>query len=952
MLRRLASRAPTPLLTLVLAVLALDPSTVSAQSSPEELRARVERLRARRPAAVPEGALLSIEYLIDIAQRIERRFAPQSASWLRRAERFLRAAEDGRDPYVEHGRGQILNRGYDPSFSPARQGYAIYVPPDYDPQRAYPLIIMLHGGSSLGNLFLGVVLGNNMDWETYSLHLWDDYTPRWSPDAIVVAPDGVGQPIWRWMGEQDVLEVMADVQRHYSVDPNRVVLGGLSNGGMGAYQLGTRHAWRFSHVQAIAGAPSWLQYTGGRPTDHERTAMLRISGLHLIENTTNTDFRYYHGTRDPGPMRPAYVRELTEHMRRQGLSPQERWFEHGHDLLYLVHRHGRVYADLAGYVRNPRPPRVRIVTGDYRANRQHWVSVTRIERYPELARADARAERGVLRVETDNVLELTFHLEDCPLGSHETARVEVDGTQVFEGPRSQLGRSVTVSRQNGTWRMGALPRARGLEKIPGLAGPMSDAYFDEIIHVYGTQNPANVNELRQTANRGANGWPTGVWYLNQRVVPDTEVTDAMMHSHHLALYGSPGDNAVLDRIARQLPLRAENGAVVMASGERFAGDDVGARFIHPNPLAPTRYVLVHTGVTAAAVGRTRNLPDFLPDYVVYDRRTTTSRPRLIAGRARQLAAGYFDRFWRLAATEAHGGDDGDDEPSPARGRRASRLQLPPGITPERMRELAVAVGAPPNFVLPPAVLQQTPPSELGPGPVPPAPPVPHRFSAPRDDPNGDIARRIARMVPSFYNYRAIIPGGVWETSPRAVFQIRSEDACLAALHEAGVPHERYTEPLTTPTPTPVRLTGPVGGVAYTPTSVGSAIVISCEMAARLPLLSRIVRREGVRRVEILSAHRTRPNISFHRLGMALDIFGFHTARGRLSVNDHFVETPAHRTCDAPEPTDWRAATLLRIACSLARSRRFNSILTPNYNDGHRNHFHIDIRPDDNRIFLR
>jgi hypothetical protein len=950
MLRRLASRVHAPLLALaLLAPTALGTAQPRASTSQDELRARVARLRQNRPASVPEGTLLSIEYLLDIARRIEQRFPTQSAQWTRRAERFLESAERGRDPYVE-GRGQILNRGYDASFSPARQGYAIYIPPNYDPQRAYPMLIMLHGGSSLGNLFLGVVLGNNMDWLTYSQHLWDDYTPRWSPEFIVVAPDGVGQPIWRWMGEQDVLEVLADVQRHYNVDPNRVVLGGLSNGGMGAYQIGTRHAWRFSHVQAIAGAPSWLQYTGGRPTEDERTAMLRVSGMHLFENTTNTDFRYYHGTRDPGPMRPAFVRELTAHVRQLGLTPQERWYEHGHDLLYLVHRHGRIYEDLARYQRNPRPPRVRVVTGDYRANRQHWVSVTRVERYPELARVDARVESNVLRVETNNVLEVTFHMDDCPL-SGSTVRIEVDGARAFEGPRSQLGATAVVSRQNGSWRLGALPRAQGLEKVPGLAGPMSDAYFDEIIHVYGTRNAANVNTLRDTANRGANGWPQGVWYLNQRVIPDTEVTDAMMRTHHLALYGSPGDNAVLDRIAAQLPIRVENGAVVLSSGQRFAGNEVGARFVYPNPLAANRYVLVHTGVTANAVSRTRNLPDFLPDYVVYDRQTTGSRPRLIAGRNRQLAAGYFDRFWRLSAPERRGGDDGD-ESTPPRGRRGRRVELPPGMTPERMRELAVAVGAPPDFVLPPAVLQQTPAPELEPGPVPPAPSAPRRFLAPASDPNGALARQLARAIPSFYNYRAIIPGGAWTTSPRAVWQIRSEEACLRALDEAQIPYERVTEPLTTPTPTPVRITGAVGGVAYTTTRVADPIVLSCEMAARLPVLSRIARAEGVRRIEILSSHRTRPNISFHRMGMALDIFAFDTPRGRLSVNDHFVETPAHRTCEAPEPSDWRAAALLRIACALATSERFSSILTPNYNDGHRNHFHIDIRPDDDRIFVR
>jgi hypothetical protein len=938
------------LLLPALAVALLLPAAARADSV-EELRQRVARLRADRPEGVPAGTVTSIAYLLQVAERIERRFPEQSAAWKRRAERFLAAAEEGRDPYPE-GRGQILNRGYDASFSPRPQGYAVYLPPDYDPSRRYPLMVMLHGGSSNGNLFLGVVLGNNMDWERYNEFLWNDFTPRWSPDWIVVAPDGVGQVIWRWMGEQDVLEVIEDVRRHYSVDEDRIVLGGLSNGGMGAHSIGMRHAWRFSHVQAIAGAPSWVQYTGGRPTDAEMAAMLRYSGMHLIENSVNTDYHFYHGTQDPGPMRPRFIRQLSSHMEEIGLDPEphEHWYEHGHDLLYLVHRHGRVYPRLAEIRRDPRPRRVVVVTGDYRANRQHWVTVSRIARYPQLARVEAVAEDGRITASTDNALELAFDLRTAPLGESGETRIEVDGAEVYAGPRAHLGHVVHVAKDaDGAWALGFLPEAEGLEKVPGLAGPMSDAYHDEIVHVYGTQDPEAERALRRTAERGSRGWPVGVWYLNQRVIPDTEVTEELMRSAHLALYGAPGQNAVLDRIMDELPIRVEAGAVVTRAGDRFAGRDVGARFVYPNPEAPDRYVLVHTGVTADAVAQTRKLPDFLPDYVIYDRRTTSGRrPRLIAGRRRQLAAGYFDRFWRLPAPEEAGAAAPDAEPEGERARRP----LPEGVSAEEMRRLALRVGAPEDFILPSALFEQTPAPRLEPGSVPSAPPRPRRFRAPRSDPNGPIARMIARLVPTFYNYRAIIPGGLWHTARRAVWQIRPQTECLAALDEAGVPYRRVTEELRTPTPTPVEILGEVNGVSFTTVRPDEPIVLSCEMAARLPLLTRVAARQRVRRISILSSHRTRPRQSFHRMGMALDLFAFDTNRGRMSVLDHFVETPAHTTCEAPAPDDWRAAALLRIACDLARSRRFNSVLTPNYNDGHRNHFHVDIRPNDDRVFVR
>jgi len=903
----------------------------------ESLRGRLAEVRADRPSGVPEGTLTSIAYLLDVSERIERRFPSQSEAWRTRAARFLDSVEQGRDPYPQAA-GQILNRGYDPSFSSSRQGYAIYLPPDYDPSREYPVMVMLHGGSSNGNLFLGVVLGNNMDWERYNQFLYDDFTPRWSPDWIVVAPDGVGQVIWRWMGEQDVLEVIDDVVRHYSVDEDRIALGGLSNGGMGAYSIGTRHAWRFSLVQAMAGAPSWLQYTGGRPSDAEEATMLRYSGMHLIENATNTSFFYYHGTEDPGPMRPAFVRQLDDRVEDLGVDVTGRWYQHGHDLLYLVHRHGRIYPNLLEYERDRSPAEVTLVTGDYRAARQHWVRVTRIERYPQLATVRARASTGSITATTDNVIELAFDLRDAPVGPSGELTITVDGAEVYSGPRLHAGHVVRCARDDeGEWSLGFLPPPEdGLEKVPGLAGPITDAYHDEIIHVYGTQNASHTSSLQRTAQRGANGWPLGLWHLDQRVVADTEVTAQMMREAHLALYGGPGDNAVLDRIMEQLPIRAEEDAVVMANGQRFEGRRVGARYVYPNPEQPDRYVLVHLGTSPEAVSLTRNLPDFVPDYVVYDHRSAASRVRLIHRSNRQpLAAGFFDRHWQLP--EWH-----DPHARP----------LPDGVSAEEMRALALRVGAPADFILPAPLFEQTPAPQLDPGDEPAAPARPTRFLAPYDAPNGPIARQIARHVPRFYNYRAIIPGGDWIVSERASFKIRPEQRCLDVLDRLGVPYARHTEELSTPTPTPVEITGAVNGVSFETVRPDTPVLLSCEMAARLPLLTRIVRRQGVQRIVVLSSHRTRPTQSFHRMGMALDLFAFDTRQGRMSVLDHFVETPAHRTCEAPEPDDWRARRLLRIACDLVESRQFNSVLTPNYNDGHRNHFHIDIRPDDDRIFVR
>lgn len=972
------------------------PTRADAQSTPPsvaQLRAQLTALEHARPAGITQGTVESIGYNIDVSERIADRFGPQSVEWRRRAEHFLARAREGHEPFLE-AQNQIVNRGYTTPISRIRQGYAVYLPPHYDPSRAYPMMVVLHGGSSNGNLFLGVVLGNNMDWLTYSSHLWDEYTPRWSPEWIVVAPDGYGQVMWRWMGEQDVLDVVADTRRHYNVDADRVVLCGLSNGGVGAYSIGTRHASEFSAVLAIAGSPGWRQYTGGRPRDDENVLLRRLSAIDMAENATNTSFRAYHGHFDPGPMRPAYFEEFVALVQRENLPIRTTWYDMGHDLLYVVHRHGVLYRELENVRRDPRPHEVRVVTGDYRANRQHWVTVTRIEDYPHLARVRAVAEGDAITVQTSaNTMAFSLDVRDVPLAQGDQARIVVDGHDLYAGARAALGHITSIVRRDGAWRLGVAEAPGGaLEKRPGLSGPISDAYYDGMIHVYGTHNPDHVAAMRQAAERGARGWPIWLWNHSQRVVADSDVTDEMMRTSHLVLYGSPGDNTVLERIAAQLPIRAD-ATGVSVGGQRFEGSRVGAKFVYPNPLAQGRYVIVQTGVTPEAVASGYNLPDFVPDFFVYDQNTTRARPRLVSGPFRPLASGFFDRHWQLPPEAQSAARRGVRT-----GRVGDRITVPREATlpavvaaPSAAAALAAPRGAKPagDGAKPDGELdkreqrgaqqrtEEAPP--LGGGeatategggraddaprrehwggtlPIPPAPPTPPRpthFLASARDPAGAVARRMASRIARFRNFRSEVAGATWRTDDQGQWSIRPQRECLAALRAAHIPAQLWAGPLPTPVATPVELTGPVEGVRFRNMDETQPVVVACELAVRLPVLAAVLLRHDVRTVDVLSAYRDHPFTSFHTFGLALDLARFHTRAGVLVVERDFQQTPGDETCSAPPATTEPARALREIACDLVGTHQLSSVLTPNYNQGHHNHFHVDIRPDDPRQFSR
>jgi predicted esterase len=606
------------------------------------LRARLAALEKSPPKGLSRGVLLSIAHVLDVYERIRDDFPHDAPEWFQRAKRYLDAAERGEDGIAAEN-GRIVSRGYRSPISQRIQGYTVYVPPNYTPDREWPLMIVLHGGSSNGNLFLGVVLGNNMSWLEYPQHLWHRYEPKWSPEWIIAAPDGYGQVLWRWMGEQDVLDVVDDIKHHYRVDPNQVVLSGLSNGGVGAYSVGSRQAWRFALVQAMAGSPSWIFYGGeGSVHEPEATLMRAVSAFDLTDNWWDTDFRYYHGNVDPGPMRPAYIKRLDEQVEKLGVPHKGTWYDAGHDLLYIVHRHGKIYEDIKNVRRNPRPNEVRVVSGDYRAARQFWLEITRFHDYPELAHLKGKASDARIEVSTTNVDAFAIDLRDTPTSGSEI-ELAVDGQTVGKYPRAQLGHRVHLVKR-GTWQLG-VPDDGALAKRAHLSGPISDAYFDRMVHVYGTQRAENTAELEKLAKKGAKGWPMWLWTVDQEVIADRNVTPELARSAHLVLYGTPGDNSVLDRIAAKLPVRVE-GEQVLLGAQKFSGKGVGTKFVYPNPESPERYVIVMTAPTIDGVRRGNNLPDFVPDYTVYDATSTGSRPRLVPQKA-PLARGFFDAHWQL-----------------------------------------------------------------------------------------------------------------------------------------------------------------------------------------------------------------------------------------------------------------------------------------------------------------
>src|SRR5437867_684038 len=112
--------------------------------------------------------------------------------------------------------------------------YGQYVPDSYRPDKAYGLVICLHGAGFTGDAYL----------ERWQARLGEAY--------ILACPTLPMGNWWTRTAEDFVLATIRAVEARYHVDPNRVFLTGMSNGGIGAYLIGAHHASRFAAVVPMA----------------------------------------------------------------------------------------------------------------------------------------------------------------------------------------------------------------------------------------------------------------------------------------------------------------------------------------------------------------------------------------------------------------------------------------------------------------------------------------------------------------------------------------------------------------------------------------------------------------------------------------------------------------------------------------------------------------------------
>jgi len=570
------------------------------------------------------------------------------ASDLKRAAWALDAAAErmdqlqaGHAPWREHT--GLIPLGFRSRLDGSVQPYGLWVPEGLEAGRPVPVWIWLHGRG-------------DKETDLAFLHGRAHKAPELQPvDAVVLLPFGRYCNGWKGPGFVDVFEALEAAGQVRAIDPERIVLAGFSMGGAGAWNIGARRTDRFCAIHGGAGFVDTKRYLGIDPA----SVPLYES---LLWNTTDVPPVARNLLHLPAI---AYSGEL-DRQRAASEIMVETLAAEGRVLPHVIgagmpHKYDEVSkrricdflvrAQAAGRPR--RSETVTMATTTLADSRVQWVEALGLAEHFQPARIDASRKGAGLVVSTHNVTALALH--DLP----PEACVTIDGSELQAAATAET--TITLAREAlapaGVWRRVAAEDLPARRKRPGLTGPIDDAFTAPFIVVGPTGlglHPAVDAFAREELAHFQARW-RDLFRGALPIVPAGEVTEEMLRTKHLVLFGDPQSNPLIARVLPGLPLEWNATTLAIGGGSAAAASRPAAShvpiMIQPNPLAPPtahdpgRYVVLNSGITFREDDDVSNARQTskLPDWAVVDItvKADGKRPGRIA------AAGCCDAFWRI-----------------------------------------------------------------------------------------------------------------------------------------------------------------------------------------------------------------------------------------------------------------------------------------------------------------
>jgi predicted peptidase len=148
------------------------------------------------------------------------------------------------------------------TIGPTAHRYQVYVPVEFSPDKAWPVIVYLHGGGAQGLDALLPTVGGLAN---------DIRARRDAFPTLALFPQASPNATWSQSDMQElVLRELEQTISDFHGDPARIYLAGYSMGGVGAYRMAYRWPQKFAALIVIAGRVDASTARGGRVSDADR----------------------------------------------------------------------------------------------------------------------------------------------------------------------------------------------------------------------------------------------------------------------------------------------------------------------------------------------------------------------------------------------------------------------------------------------------------------------------------------------------------------------------------------------------------------------------------------------------------------------------------------------------------------------------------------------------------
>ncbi|VTT99391.1 prolyl oligopeptidase family protein : Prolyl oligopeptidase family protein OS=Singulisphaera acidiphila (strain ATCC BAA-1392 / DSM 18658 / VKM B-2454 / MOB10) GN=Sinac_5332 PE=4 SV=1: Peptidase_S9 [Gemmataceae bacterium] len=544
-----------------------------------------------------------------------------------------RALKEGKTPWATQTGGVL--RGYVSKIDGSVQPYWVVVPTDYDfkGDKKHRLDFWWHGRYE--NTVEAGFMANSPGGGGGIIP---------APGALILHPFGRFSNANKFAGEVDTFECLEHAKKHYRVDESRLVARGFSMGGAACWQFSTHFPTLWCANAPGAGfseTPEFLnvfQNEKVEPAWYEKKLWHMYNATDYAINLFNLPTVAYSGEID---RQKQAADVMAREMKKEGL-----------ELVHLIGpKTGHSYEKAAKEELNKRidaivakgkpavPEQIKFTTFTLRYNQCAWVTVEGLAKHWERARVEGEIKDGAAVLKTEGVTALTIRF---PAGApNAPTKAVIDGSDVAIGKEGHF-------RKGGDGKWQAVPSldTNNLRKLPGLQGPIDDAFMDSFVMVAPTGKPLNDAVGKWAEKEMAHA--VKHWRQQYRgdapVKKDTEVTEADIKNSNLVLWGDPSSNAVLAKIADKLPI--EWGAEAIAAGNESHNSKFHVPvLIYPNPLNLQKYVVVNSGFTFREYDYLNNARQVskMPDYAVLD--ITTPVNSRYPGKV--VRAGFFGEKWEL-----------------------------------------------------------------------------------------------------------------------------------------------------------------------------------------------------------------------------------------------------------------------------------------------------------------